>query len=98
MLQANLDKLGIGPNFGLELQSVTRLNSSFPSRGPAQTIVRVQLTEGRGVSARPLNNHGILVFRAKGLLADYHTPLPEDGQTALLAGDAFAQTQALVKL
>lgn len=98
ILQANLDSLGIGPNFGLELQSVTRLNHNRPARGPAQTIVRVQLTEGRGAGARPLNNHGILVFRADGSLADYHTPLPEGGQAELLRGDAFARTQALAKL
>jgi hypothetical protein len=98
MLQANLDKFGIGPHFGLELQSVTRINSPSPTRGQAQTIVRVQLTEGRGAGATPLYNHGILVFRESGSLADYHTPLPEDGQTALLTGDAFAQTQALAKL
>jgi hypothetical protein len=98
MLQANQDKLGIGPNFSLKLQSVTQSNPFSPARGLAQTIVRVQLTEGRGASAKLLYNHGILVFRANGSLADYHSPLPEGGQTALLAGEAFAQTQALVKL
>ncbi|MEP7340234.1 MAG: hypothetical protein ABI977_21050 [Acidobacteriota bacterium] len=110
MLQANQDKLGIGPDFGLKLQSITRVNQDGqdgqpwqsrqlrPSRGQAQTIVRVQLTEGRGAGATPLDNHGILVFRASGGLADYHTPLPEDGQTALLTGNAFAQTPALAKL
>jgi len=36
-------------------------------------IVRVQLTQGRGSDAMPLKNHGILVFRANGDLADYHS-------------------------
>jgi hypothetical protein len=72
MLQANLDKLGIGPEFGLKLQSVTR------DRRFGQTIVRVQLTDGRGDDAELFDNAGVLVFRANGTLADYHSPLPED--------------------
>ncbi len=70
LLQANLDKLGIGPEFGLKLQSVTR------DERYGQTIVRVQLTMGRGDGATPLDNHGILVFRRNGTLADYHAPIP----------------------
>jgi hypothetical protein len=101
VLQANLDKLGIGPDFGLKLQSVTRIENAsrgpLRGRGPAQTIVRVQLTQGRGAQAQPLDNHGILVFRPNGLLADYHTALPSGEQTSLLS-DAFVQTQALARL
>jgi hypothetical protein len=82
LIQANLDKLGIGPEFGLKLHSVTRIQQFsqvrqfIPTRGPAQAIVRVQLTEGRGPDATPLDNHGILVFHAGGMLRDYHAPLP----------------------
>jgi hypothetical protein len=105
MVQANLDKLGIGPEFGLKAQSVTRLNLPggqsrgrvLPSRGPAQTIVRVQLMQGRGPDATPLDNHGILVFRASGLLADYHAPLPPQDHVSL-APDGFAQAQAVTTL
>src|SRR5262249_36807642 len=52
-----------------------------------QIIVRVQLTLGRGADAVPLDNHGILVFRSNGTLADYHAPIPPDAasQTAALA-------------
>jgi hypothetical protein len=71
LLQANYDKLGIGPDFGLKLQSVT-------STRQGMTIVRVQLTSGRDEQATPLNNHGILTFRRDGTLADYHAPLPAD--------------------
>src|SRR5262249_24062480 len=63
LVQANLDKLGVGPDFGLKLQSVTR-DDRF-----GQTIVRVQLTSGRGDGATLFNNHGILVFRRDGVLA-----------------------------
>lgn len=99
-LQTNLDKLGLGPAFGLKLQSVTRLHPTkqfgpvLPMRGPAQTIVRVQLTQGRGPTAQLLDNHGILVFRANGNLSDYHMPLLPAGQAAWLP-DVFVQTQAL---
>jgi hypothetical protein len=72
LVQANLDNLGIGPDFGLILQSVTS------DRRFKQTIVRVQLTEGRGSDAPLFDNHGILTFRADGTLADYHSPLPSD--------------------
>lgn len=72
LVQANLNKLGIGQDFGLKLQSVTR-DGRF-----GQTIVRVQLTDGRGSDAPLLENHGILTFRADGTLADYHSPLPSD--------------------
>lgn len=69
MLQANVDVLGIGQDFGLKLQDVTRDERSN------QTIVRAQLTLGRGEGAIPLNNHGVFVFRADGSLADYHAPV-----------------------
>lgn len=73
LVQANLDELGIGPDFGLKLQSVTR-DQRF-----GQTIVRVQLTHGRASDAALLDNHGILTFRADRTLADYHSPLPSNG-------------------
>src|SRR5262249_27830085 len=57
------------------LQGVTH-DSRF-----GQTIVRVQLTDGRAGDAALLNNHGILTFRADGTLADYHPPLPPDGSS-----------------
>ncbi|MBS1791412.1 MAG: hypothetical protein JST85_27115 [Acidobacteria bacterium] len=69
MLQGNVDVLRIGQDFGLKLQSVTR-DERFN-----QTIVRAQLTMGRGEGAIPLNNHGVFVFRADGSLADYHAPV-----------------------
>lgn len=77
LVQVHLDTLGIGPEFGLTLQSVTRDDRL------RQTIVRVQLTLGRGESATPLDNHGILVFRANGTLADYHAPLPPAAPTPI---------------
>lgn len=79
-LQSNRYLLGIGQDFGLKLQSVIR--EEF--RG--QTIVRAQLTLGRGEIAQPLDNHAILVFRADGLLADYHAPL--QSYPSLQAGQA----------
>jgi len=93
LIQANLDKLGVGPDFGLKLQSVARVNFLRRGIGPAQTIVRVQLTQGRGEGAMPLDNHGVLVFRADGPLADYHAPMPPRAATSL--SDAFAQMQAM---
>jgi hypothetical protein len=75
LLQANYDKLGIGPDFGLKLQSVARRNRLMRTMGPEQIIVRVQLTHGRGEGATLLDNHGILVFHASGMLTDYHQPL-----------------------
>ncbi len=65
-----------------------------PSREPAQTIVRVQLTHGRGADATLLNNHGILVFHADGRLSEYHSPLPPDDSAALLP-DVFAQARMI---
>ncbi len=97
LVQANLDKLGIGSNFGLKLQSVTRSNLLGPAIGLAQTIVRVQLTRGRGDGAILLDNQGILVFRANGTLANYHSPLPPDDLASLLP-DAFSQAQATAML
>jgi hypothetical protein len=76
LIQSNLDSLDIGPDFGLKLQSVTRENLFAKAVGSGQTIVRVQLTQGRGDGAAPLENHGILVFRRDGALADYHSPMP----------------------
>jgi hypothetical protein len=98
MVQANQDKLGIGPEFGLKLQSVTRINRFRPARGSERTIVRVQLTRGRGEGATPLDNHGILVFHASGMLADYHAPLPSGNHASLLTDDAFAQAQAMAMI
>src|SRR5215475_866675 len=54
LLQANLDELGIGPDFGLKLQSITYANLPRPVSGLYQTIARVQLTLGRGEDAKPL--------------------------------------------
>lgn len=89
LLQANLENLGIGPDFGLKLKSVTR------ERRFGQTIVRVQLTEGRGEDAPVLDNYGLLTFRGDGTLADYHSPLPpEDGLHVLM--QAQAETRALM--
>jgi hypothetical protein len=48
-----------------------------------QTIVRVQLTDGRGDDAAPFDNHGVLTFRADGTMADYHSPLPEDATSQM---------------
>jgi hypothetical protein len=70
MIQANLDNLGIGSEFGLVLQSVTQ------EKRFGHTMVRVQLTEGRGSDATLLENHGILTFRDDRTLADYHSPIP----------------------
>ena len=72
--------LAPGSDFGLKLQSVTRLSGDAQGR----TVVRVQLTHGRGADATPLNNQGIMVFRANGDLADYHSPIP--GEHGHLAG------------
>jgi hypothetical protein len=72
LIQANLDKLGIGPNFGLKLQNVTREHRF------GKTIVRAHLTEGRGDDAPLLDNHAILTFRSDGTLADYHSPFHTD--------------------
>ncbi len=77
LIQANLDRL-VGPDFGLKLQSVTHESRLWQRISFGQTIVRVQLTQGRGDGATPLDNHGILVFRRDGTLADYHAPLPSD--------------------
>jgi hypothetical protein len=81
ILRANVDRFGLGQDFGLTLQSVTH-DERF-----GQTIVRAQLTLGRGVGAPLLNNHGVLIFRADGLLADYHMPLQQS---------VFPQEQAQV--
>jgi hypothetical protein len=89
MLQASLDELGISPEFGLKLQSVTR----EPRFG--QTIVRVQLTEGRGDDAVPMDNHGILAFRNNGTLADYYPPLSNDG-TAQMRLQSQAEGRSLM--
>jgi hypothetical protein len=94
LIRANLDRLGVGPDFGLKLQSVTRINYFRRGIGPAQTVVRVQLTQGRGSDAKPLDNHGILVFHASGRLSDYHAPLPSRDATSLT--DAFAQAMAMI--
>ena len=79
LVQANLDRLGIGGDFGLVVQSVIRDDRR------QQTVVRVQLTLGRDPGAPLLDNHGVLVFRANGRLADYHGPLPENPGSHALA-------------
>jgi hypothetical protein len=89
LIQASLDTLGIGPDFGLKLQSVTRDSIS------GQTIVRVQLTDGREDDAPLLENHGVLTFRADGTLADYHSPLPSNGGSQMRA-QLSVQAMALV--
>ncbi len=89
LIQASLDELGIGPDFGLKLQSVTR--DSFSG----QTIVRVQLTDGRESDAPLLNNHGILTFRPDGTLADYYSPLPSEGGSQMRA-QSIAHAMTLV--
>lgn len=85
LVQTNLDKLGIGPEFGLTLQSVTR-DDRFKL-----TLVRVQLTQGRDANATPLENHGILIFRANGTLADYQVPLPPTVSTLIPARAVLTQ-------
>jgi len=89
LVQENLDRLGIGAEFGLKLQSVTS-ESRF-----GQTMVRVQLTEGRESDSPLLDNHGILTFRADGTLADYHPPVPSDG-TSEMRAQSNVQVIALV--
>lgn len=81
VVQANLEALGVGPAFGLALQSVTRDTRA------QRTIVRVRLTLGRGPVATPLDNYGVLVFRTNGTLADWHPPLPPE---VLGGGEAMA--------
>jgi hypothetical protein len=83
MVQSNLDKLGIGTEFGLTLQSVTHDSRS------GNTMVRVQLTEGREADAAVFDNHGILTFRADRTLADYHSPIP--GSSVLQTQSALSQ-------
>lgn len=91
LVQAQLDALGIGPEFGLALQGVVH------DRRFGQTIVRVQLTMGRGANAVPLANHGILTFRSNGRLADYHGPLPPVASQLPAALRAQAQTTVQVQ-
>src|SRR5262249_55044301 len=61
-----------------------------------QTIVRVQLTDGRGDDAALFDNEGILTFRADGTLADYHSPLPSEG-TLQTRGQSNRPVSALVQ-
>ena len=89
LVQANLDNLGIGPEFGLKVQSVTR------DRRFGQTIVRVQLTDGRSEDAALFENHGILTFRANRTLADYHSALPSEAASQMNA-QSSVRAQALV--
>jgi hypothetical protein len=79
LIQANLDKLGVGEQFGLKLQEHLVLPDG-------RQVVRVQLTSGRGPGAEPLENHGILTFRRDGSLEDYHGPIP----AGVSPGDAKA--------
>jgi hypothetical protein len=76
LIQDNLDKLGVGPEFGLRFQSYT-----VDAEG--RQIVRVILTRGRGDGAQRLDDHGVLVFRPDGSLMDYHGPLAPDVSPAL---------------
>jgi hypothetical protein len=87
LIQDNLDKLEIGPGFGLMLQGWT-----VDPEG--RQIVRVQLTLGRGDDAQRLDNHGILVFRPDGSLMDYHSPLPS-GLSPALALQRIHQAEQL---
>lgn len=87
MIQANLDNLGIGPEFGLAVQSVTQ------EKRFGHTIVRVQLTEGRGSDATLLDNYGILTFRADRTLADYHSPIP--GASAAETPSTLSRTETI---
>ena len=96
-LDDNLDKLGIGPAFGLKLQNVVQETRAKNKNSLAETIVRVQLTQGRGDGATLLNNHGILVFRADGTLADWHSPLPQ-GNFETPHSDIAVQSQSLAML
>lgn len=89
MVTANLDRLGVGPGFGLAVQSVTR-DERF-----RQTILRVQLTEGRGAAAVRLDDHGVLVFREDGTLADYHAPVPTQGAAGTEALALLGQARRL---
>jgi len=100
-LEANLDALGVGPEFGLALQAVTRIDRVRSAVGPEPTLVRVQLTLGRGAGATPLANHGLLVFRANGTLADWHPPLPQGEVAGLQRGlspQARARAHALAAI
>ncbi|HJQ27360.1 MAG TPA: hypothetical protein VKA60_25970 [Blastocatellia bacterium] len=87
LVQANLDRLGIPPIYGLLLQSVTR-DERF-----GQTIVRVQV---RRVSDGMLfDNEGMLTFRPDGTLADYHSPFPES-TTSQIREQSYGHMLALV--
>jgi hypothetical protein len=87
LIQDNLDKLGMGPEFGLRFQSYT-----VDTEG--RQIVRVILTRGRGDGAQRLDNHGVLVFRPDGSLMDYHGPLAP-GFNRALALQRLDQAQRL---
>jgi hypothetical protein len=90
MLESSLDELGIGPEFGLTLQSGTRDSRS------GNTIVRVQLTEGRGSDAPLFDNHGILTFRPDRTLADYHSPIPHASVSQTQSALSQTRIQTLV--
>ena len=77
-MQANLAKLGIPPEFGATLQS-NQVNAN------GEHIVRIELTRGQGKDAEAIGNHGLLVFRKDGSLADYQPIFP----AGLEAGDAL---------
>jgi len=83
----NLDSLGIGPNFGLKPISVIQEDRFKNKKGLDETIVRVQLTQGRGDGATLLDNHGILVFRGNGSLAEWHSPMPNGNTHTPGSGD-----------
>jgi len=87
LVQANLDKLGIPPVYGLLLQSVTR-DERFGT-----TMVRVQVR--RVSDGMVFDNEGILTFRSDNALADYYTPLPEFA-TSQMREQSYGHLEALV--
>jgi hypothetical protein len=87
LVQANLDKLGIPPVYGLLLQSVTR-DERFGT-----TMVRVQVR--RLSDGMLFDNEGILTFRSDSTLGDYYTPLPEV-TSSQMREESYGQLQALV--
>ena len=92
-IEQNQDLLSAGPDFGLKLQSVTHLTGAAQGR----MVVRVQLNQGRGADATLLENHGILVFRASGDLADYHPPIPGSNANGI-GSDEYLRTQAIAAI
>jgi hypothetical protein len=69
-LQKNLAALNLPPSFGVRLQ-----DDATDSTG--RRIVRTELTWGRGPDAVVIANHGSLIFRADGTLAEAFPTFPE---------------------